>query len=92
MMKVDLLRVEPSRPAVARAIGNDDAMVGGERGDLPIERIDLVAPAAVQDHDRRPVAGIAIMNADRRHAGRERDEARSTIRHEAYAKVSRVKS
>ena len=57
VMEVGLLPLERPRPAVAGPIRDDEAMVAGERGDLAIERIDLVAPAAVQNHERTAGAG-----------------------------------
>ena len=67
MVKVGLLPLEPRPTAVAGPIRGDDAMPGRKRRDLSIERIDLVAPAAVQDHDRR---------ARRRRRGSAREPAK----------------
>ena len=66
MVKVGLLPREAARAAVAGAIGDDQSMARGERRDLAIERVDLVAPAAVKNHDRRSRAGVAIVHANRR--------------------------
>ena len=36
-----------------------------QRGDLSVERINFVAPSAVQKHERRAGAGVAIVDLDR---------------------------
>ena len=69
-------------------------MVRRERRDLAVERIDLVAPAAMQDHDRPSGAGIAIAMRTGDTPGKNADEERSmwgTKWLERYAKVSRIK-
>ena len=72
LVEVHRLTLEPPRSAVPGPVGNDHTMSGREGGQLPVERIDLVAPAAVQNHERPSGACIAIVDADGRHAGRER--------------------
>ncbi len=71
LVEIDLLPLEPSRGTVSGAIRNHQAMVRRERGDLPVERVNLIAPAAVQNDDRPTGANLTIVNANRRHARRE---------------------
>ena len=71
-MKVGRQRVDRRRPPVSGSIRNDEAVLRRQRGDLPIEGIHVVAPAAVQDHDRRSAPRLPIMDTRRRDAGRER--------------------
>src|SRR5439155_6713329 len=69
-VKVGRQRVDRRRPAVSTSIGNDEATARRQRGDLPIEGIHVVAPTAVQEHDRRSAPRLPIMDARRRDAGR----------------------
>ena len=82
MVKIGVLPDEPSRSAVSRAIGNDEAMVRGQRRDLPVEGIDLVTPPAVEDHDRASSAGVAVLHSDRRHPRRQGGRRQIDVRHE----------
>jgi hypothetical protein len=40
-------------------------MIGGERRDLALERVDLITPSAVEDDDGTPFARVPIGDADR---------------------------
>ena len=81
-MKIDFPGGDTTRPSVAGAIGNDEAILARERLELPIEGVDLVAPAAVQHDDRMPRSGVAVMKAHRRDAGRKRRREDLDGRHE----------
>src|SRR5262249_6395444 len=71
-MKTGVEGSDGRRSAVAAAIGNENAIAIRQRRDLPIERVDLVAPPAMQEDERRASPELAIPQAYRRHAGRER--------------------
>jgi hypothetical protein len=57
-------------------------MVRSERGDLVVERVDLVPPAAVQDDDWTTRARVTIVYADRRNAWQQRGRSKLDVRHE----------
>jgi redox-sensitive bicupin YhaK (pirin superfamily) len=71
-------RVDPRRLAVAGAIRDHDPTRRCERGDLRIERIELVAPTAVQDHERRSGGAAEIANVKRR-VGNRHEHVASVI-------------
>src|SRR5262249_49962442 len=74
LVKVRRQRFDRSRFAVAASIRRDDADARAKRGGDAIERVDLVAPAAVKKHDRfvGGGTGCADSNPHRRSSRRER--------------------
>src|SRR5262249_22149949 len=63
---------EARRAAVARTIRGQDLVVLLEGGLLPVEGIDAVAPAGVQEDEGRSVAVAAVVQAQGREARGER--------------------
>jgi len=49
---------------VAGAVGNHESDEVGESFDLAVDGVDAVAPAAVQEDERRAAADVAVMNGD----------------------------
>src|SRR6185369_9509448 len=64
--------IDAERPSVSRAVGNQNSEAITERGDLSVERIYFVAPSAVEKHDWRARARVAIVDLDRADARSER--------------------
>ena len=52
------------------------------RPDLSLERIDVIAPTTMKDHDRRAGAGVAVVDANRRNPGRKSRRSEIEVRHE----------
>jgi hypothetical protein len=81
LVKAGRQRVDRFRAAIAGAVGNHDPMAGRERGDLMVERIRVVAPATVQDDDRRSVPGVAVVDPHRRAAWSKRRRIEEHVSH-----------
>src|SRR5437763_15954529 len=71
-MKMRVETIDRRRRAVAGAIGNDDAAARRKRRDRPIERIDLVSPAAVEKQKRRALSALTVVDAHGRDSRRQR--------------------
>src|SRR5262245_28985370 len=65
LVKVHRKRSDLRGAAITRAIRYQNVAPGAERGDLPAEVVDFVTPAAVQEDERRPAAGLPIIDARR---------------------------
>src|SRR6185369_14269418 len=64
--------IDAERPSVSRAVGNQNSEAISQCVDLSIKWIYLVAPSAVQKHERRARARVAIVDLDRADARSER--------------------
>jgi hypothetical protein len=60
------------RPPVSGSIRYQDPEAFTKRFDLSVERIDLIAPSAVQKQERRTNARITIVNLNRTQARSQR--------------------
>ena len=81
-VKVGRLPFEPRRPSVAGPVRGDDPIPGRKRRDLSLERIDVIAPTTMKDHDRRAGAGVAVVHANRRNPRRKSRRSEIQVRHE----------
>ena len=88
LMEVHRKIADRSGAAVSGSIRNDDAVTRAERRDLAVERIDLVAPAAVEKDNRRTVAEIAIVNPHRRTSRHQRRALKVDGQHDSLMLVS----
>jgi hypothetical protein len=61
--------VEMSRAAIARAIGTYNSEAVPKFLYLTVERIQAVAPAAMEQEERQPITFIAIVDLYRTNAG-----------------------
>ncbi len=52
------------RPTVAGTVGNQQPHMTAQCLDLPVDRVHAVAPASMQEHERRTAAHIPIVNGD----------------------------
>src|SRR5947209_16309316 len=71
LVKARLETLDRRRSSVARTIRDDDSVPRSERRDRPIERIDLISPAAVKEDERCAGTTLAVMDTDRLHPLRQ---------------------
>jgi len=69
-MKIERhLAGDPSGMSVTGAIGNQNVKLAFECRDLPVERINPISPAAVENNERLAAAELPVMDGDRADAG-----------------------
>jgi len=67
--------------SVAGAIWNDEAHCACQGLNLRLNRVGAIAPPSVQEHDRRAMADVAIVDGDGRDSGRVRRVVQVYLRH-----------
>src|SRR6266702_2196913 len=75
-MEIRRERRNPWRPSVACPVRDNNTVSPAQRLNLPVERVDLVPPAPMQEHEGQTCPGVAIINARARNLDKCRLQTR----------------